>query len=228
VLTVIIPVYNEEGTVRLALERLLKAGLPVPLEIVVVDDGSSDCSASAVSDFVKHGDVRLMRHLTNRGKGAAVRTGLAAATGDIITILDADLECDPRDYREMLEAIGRGARVVYGVRRFGPEVANLSRWRTFGNRLISRWASLLYGASLADVETCFKMATADAWRSLRLTEDGFGIEVEATAKFLRNGERIHQVPIAYRPRGFAQGKHLRWTDGLAALWILARVRLLGR
>jgi glycosyltransferase involved in cell wall biosynthesis len=226
-LTVVMPVYNERATLRPALDRLLKTHLPVPVEVVVVDDGSTDGSVEVIEDLEGSGDVRLIRHRHNRGKGAAVRTGLEAATGDFATVCDADLEYDPADYRDLLAPLLEGeARVVYGTRTFGAHTA-YSFWYVLGNKLLGLWASFLFNTWLSDVETCFKMARTDLWRSLGIRSRGFGIEAEATAKFLRKGERIYEVPIEYRARSRDEGKKLRWTDGVEALWLLLRVRLFG-
>jgi dolichol-phosphate hexosyltransferase len=226
-LTVVMPVYNERATLRPALDRLLKAQLQVPLEVIVVDDGSTDGSTEAIEDLAGSGGIRLLRHPRNRGKGAAIRSGLEAATGDIATVCDADLEYDPADYRELLAPLLEDeARVVYGTRTFGAHTA-YSFWYVLGNKLLGIWASFLFNTWLSDVETCFKMARTDLWRSLGIRSCGFGIEAEATAKFLRKGERIYEVPIEYRARSREEGKKLRWTDGVEALWLLLRVRLFG-
>jgi dolichol-phosphate hexosyltransferase len=226
-LTVVVPVFNERETLRFALERLLKTSFPLPIEVIVVDDGSTDKSVEAISDLVDAGEVRLVRHETNRGKGAAVRTGIAEATSDLLTVLDADLEYDPANFVDLLEPLLAGeARVVYGTRSFGSHTA-YSFWFVVGNKMLSLWASFLFNTWLSDLETCFKMAETDLWRSLDLRKDGFGIEPEITAKFLQSGERIYEVPIRYRARGRAEGKKIRWTDGVEALWILAHARVLG-
>ena len=226
-LSVVMPVFNERATLRPALDRLLKTQLQVPFEVIVVDDGSTDGSVEVIEDLTASGDVRLVRHRLNRGKGAAIRTGLEAATGDIATVCDADLEYDPADYRHLLTPLLDGeARVVYGTRTFGAHTA-YSFWYVLGNKLLGLWASFLFNTWLSDVETCFKMARTDLWRSLGIRSRGFGIEAEATAKFLRKGERIYEVPIEYRARSRSEGKKLRWTDGVDALWLLLRVRLFG-
>jgi glycosyltransferase involved in cell wall biosynthesis len=227
-LSVILPVYNERPTIRDSIERLRKTELPLPVEVIVVDDGSTDDTCDAIEDLVTDGTVRLVRHTRNRGKGAAIRTGLAEATGDLLTILDADLEYDPADYGALLEPIMAGeARVSYGTRSFGAHTA-FSFWYVIGNKALALWASFLFDTWLSDVETCFKMAETALWRSLALNSEGFGIEAEVTAKFLKRGHRIHEVPIRYRARSRQEGKKLRWTDGVAALWIILRVRLAGR
>ncbi len=226
-LTVVVPVYNERATIRDSIERLRKTELPLPVEVIVVDDGSTDDTADAIAELVADGTVRLLRHARNRGKGAAIRTGLREATGDVLTIMDADLEYDPADYGLLLEPImGGDARVSYGTRSFGAHTA-FSFWYVIGNRALALWASFLFDTWLSDVETCFKMAETGLWRSLAITSDGFGIEAEVTGKFLKSGHRIYEVPIRYRARSREEGKKLRWTDGLEALWILLRVRLRG-
>jgi glycosyltransferase involved in cell wall biosynthesis len=227
-LTVVVPVFNEAPTLRASLERLLKAKLPVPIDVVVVDDGSTDGSVETISDLIDSGSIRLVRHERNAGKGAAVRTGIQEAAGDVLTILDADLEYAPDDYALVLQPILDGdARVAYGTRSFSSHTA-YSFWYVIGNRALSLWASLLFNTWLTDIETCFKVATTDVWRAIGIRSRGFGIEPEVTGKFLRAGERIFEIPIRYRARSREEGKKLRWTDGVKALWILLRVRLVGR
>jgi glycosyltransferase involved in cell wall biosynthesis len=224
-LTVIVPMYNEEATVRGAVERLLKTELPVALETIVVDDGSTDGSIEQISDLAEGGRIKLIRHHRNEGKGAALRTGITHATGDLVTILDADLEYDPADYRALVAAFTEhDAEVVYGTRTFGSHSA-FSFWYVIGNRVISLWTSFLFNTWLSDIETCFKMAPLDTWRALELRSSGFGIEAEMTSKFLRSGARIFEVPISYQARTREKGKKLNWTDGVAALLIVLRWRL---
>lgn len=224
-LSVIVPVFNERETIRPAVERLLKTELPVPLEVIVVDDGSMDGSIDRIADLEGSGAVTIARHGANRGKGAAVRTGLGRASGSVATILDADLEYDPADLAELLAPLLNGdATVVYGTRSFGAHTA-YSFWYVIGNKVLALWASFLFNTWLSDVETCFKMAETRTWRSLGLRSRGFGIEAEATGKFLRTGHRIYEVPIAYQARTREEGKKLSWTDGVQALWILARERM---
>ena len=224
-LTVVMPVYNERERLRESVERLLKTPLPLPVELVMVDDGSTDGSAESVIDLLEAGRIRLIQHRRNRGKGAAVRTGIEVATGDLLTIFDADLEYDPSDYSRLLEPILSGeARVVFGTRAFGAHTA-FSFWYVVGNKLVNMWASLLFNAWLSDVYSCYKMAYTSLWRSVDLRSDGFGMEAESTAKFLLRGERIYEVPITYRARTREEGKKIRAVDGLRALWILLRHRV---
>lgn len=226
-LTVLMPVYNERGTLRASLERLLATDLALPVEVIVVDDGSTDGSAETIGGLVDGDHVRLINHRRNLGKGAAIRTGIKNASGDIFTILDADLEVDPGNYRKLLEPLIRGdARVVYGTRFFGPHNA-YSYWYVMGHRFLAHSASLMFNTWLTDVYTCFKMAETSVWRSLDLRENRFAIEAEVTAKLLRSGERIHEVTIDYWPRSRQDGKKIAWPDGFRALWTLLRIRIFG-
>ncbi|MGH2764932.1 MAG: glycosyltransferase family 2 protein [Actinomycetota bacterium] len=227
-LTIVMPVYNERATLRPAIERLVKTDLPLPVELVVVDDGSADGSLETVADLADPGRVRLIRHLRNRGKGGAIRTGIEVARGDVLTVLDADLEYDPADLAGLLEPIlDDDARVVYGTRAFGAHTA-YSFWYVVGNKLVNLWASFLFDTWLSDVYTCLKMAPTELWRAVDLRAVGFGVEAETTGKFLSRGEQIFEVPISYRARSREEGKKIRPADGLRALWILLRIRMAGR
>lgn len=227
-ITIVMPVYNERATLRQSLDRLLAVDLPVPSEVLVVDDGSTDGCLETIDDLVESGSVRLVRQPRNQGKGAALRRGIQEADSDLLTVLDADLEYDPADFVPMLHAVlDEGARVVYGKRSFGGHAA-YSFWYVIGNKALAFWASLLYDAWLSDIETCLKIAPTELWRDVDLRSSGFGIEAEVTGKWLKGGERIFEVPISYRARGREEGKKLHWTDGIDALWILLRIRVLGR
>lgn len=227
VLTIVMPVHNEARTLRTAVERVLKADLSLPVQLVVVDDCSTDGSAETIADLVDNDHVLLAKHEVNRGKGAAVRTGIAAARGNLLGILDADLEYDPADYEEMLHLmLDEGADIVYGTRTFGSHTA-FSFWYVVGNRFISLWASFLYNTWLSDIATCLKLAPTEVWRAADLRSDGFGFDAEATGKFLRAGHRIHETGIVYRARTRAEGKQVGWVDGLRHIWILFWVRIGG-
>jgi len=228
-LTVVMPVYNEAATLRVALERLLAVELPVEREIVIVDDGSTDGCLELIADLVAADDsIRTFRQEPNQGKGAALIRGFAEARGDLLTILDADLEYDPNDFVPMLAPVlHEDARVVYGTRSFGSNAA-YSFWYVLGNKLVAFWASFLYNAWLSDIETCLKLAPTELWRDIAPRASGFGIEAEVTGGLLRRGERIYEVPISYKARSREEGKKITWLDGVDALWILLRVRVFGR
>lgn len=227
-LSVVMPVYNEAATLRTALERLLAVEMPLPSEVVVVDDGSTDGCTDLIADLVDGERVRLVRQVPNQGKGAALVRGFEEATGDLLTILDADLEYDPSDIPTLCApALAGEARVVYGARSYGGHAA-YSFWFVIGNKLVALWTSMLFDAWITDVETCLKLAPTEMWREVGITSSGFGIEAELTGKLLARGERIFEVPITYRARGREEGKKIQWTDGVAALGILARIRFRGR
>jgi glycosyltransferase involved in cell wall biosynthesis len=227
-LSVIIPAYNEGSTLCRAVERLLKVDLPVGVEVIVVDDGSTDDGLGSISHLQERGEIRVVRHSRNFGKGAAIRTGVESATGDFITVLDADLEYDPQDFVHLLrQFFDHGASVAYGTRSFGAHSA-YSFWYVVGNKVASLWAGFLFNVWISDIETCLKMARRETWRSLSLKSNGFGVEAEITGKLLKAGHRIFEVPVTYRARTREEGKKLKWTDGVLAMLILLRVRLFGR
>lgn len=227
-LSVIVPAYNEGSTLCTAVERLLKTSLPVPLEVIVVDDGSTDGGLDTIAHLVEREDIKLVSHSSNRGKGAAIRSGLHYAEGELITVLDADLEYDPENLAQLLRPFMEdGATVVYGTRSFGAHTA-YSFWYVVGNKLVSLWAGLLFNVWVSDIETCLKVARRETWNGLILRSNGFGIEAELTGKLLKAGHRIFEIPVEYRARTREEGKKLSWTDGLLAFLILLRVRLFGR
>ena len=223
-LTIAVPVYNERERVERALKELLSVDFPIETEVIVVDDGSKDGTADIVEGLHFPSHVRVVRHPRNRGKGAALRTALAAASGDVFVPFDADLEYDPADLPRLLEPfLHDGVDVVYGTRAFGSHTS-FSFWYVMGNKFIVLWANVLNNTYISDLETCYKMVRTDVLRSLDLTSSSFAIEAEITAKLLGRGFRPLETPISYRARSRAQGKKIQWWDGIVALWTILRVR----
>ncbi|GAC1397794.1 MAG: glycosyltransferase family 2 protein [Chloroflexota bacterium] len=227
-LSIIIPVYNEAATIETVLETVRKVAVPIPREIIMVDDGSRDGSGAILDRLAAaHAadGVRVLHHPRNRGKGAGVRTALEAATGTIMLIQDADLEYNPHDYSALLAPILEGrAQIVFGSRAFFSHTA-FSFWFVMGNKLVTLVTNMLFNSYISDVETCYKVLPVDLARSLNLESRGFEIEVEIAAKVLRAGHRIYEVPIEYAARTRAEGKKLNWQDGLKAVRGLVRYRL---
>src|ERR1700723_1390043 len=222
-LTVLVPVFNERTTVAEVIRLMRAVELPLVLQIIVVDDGSSDGS-DKVLGAIEDSTVRLLRHQVNQGKGAAIRTGLAEARGDLVLVQDADLEYDPEDWPRLLEPILRGkARVVYGS-RFTGERKNMMPLHWMGNRLLSLVTNMLYSSTLSDMETCYKLFDAQVLEGLTIVSDRFDFEPEITAKVLRRGHRIYEVPISYAGREVDEGKKITWRDGFTALAALVRFR----
>jgi glycosyltransferase involved in cell wall biosynthesis len=222
-LSVIVPVFNERDTVTEIFRRMRAVELPLDLEIIAVDDGSSDGTDRALG-VIEDSTVRVIRHGANRGKGAAIRTGLAKARGDLILIQDADLEYDPEDWPKLLAPLLRGrAMVVYGS-RFTGERKNMLIWHWVGNRLLSMVTNVLYNTTLSDMETCYKLFDKRVLEGITIKSDRFEFEPEITAKVLRRGYRIYEVPISYSGREFDEGKKITWRDGFGALSTLIRYR----
>ncbi len=222
-LSILIPVYNERRTIAEAVRRARTVELPVDREILIVDDGSTDGTGEIIKRLADS-TVRVFQHPTNIGKGAALRRGFEQSTGDFVVVYDADLEYDPRDWPAMLRPALEGeARAVYGS-RFTGERRNMMFWHWVGNRFLSLVTNVLYNTTLSDMETCSKLLEGDLARSLHLTSDRFDIEPEITAKLLRCGVRIYEVPIRYAGRELYEGKKISWRDGFPALWSLVKYR----
>jgi glycosyltransferase involved in cell wall biosynthesis len=223
-LSILMPVYNEASTVQQAIKRVLDVSFPCSVELVVVDDCSTD-GTSELIDGMHDERMLKLRHPHNQGKGAAIRTAAAAATGDYMVPFDADLEYQPEEIAGLLTPVLRGeSDVVYGSRGFGSHSA-YSFWYVMGNKGVTTAANILFNAYIADLETCYKLMPLDLYRSLDIRSDGFGMEAEITGKLLARGIRPFEVPITYRARTREAGKKITWRDGVDAVWILARIRL---
>ncbi|MHB1710220.1 MAG: glycosyltransferase family 2 protein [Acidimicrobiales bacterium] len=222
-LSVIVPVYNERNTVAEVIRRIRAVDIPLVVEVIVVDDGSSD-GTDKVLTAIEDSTVRVLKHQVNRGKGAAIRTGLAQVRGDLILIQDADLEYDPDDWPKLLDPILKGkARVVYGSRFTGERMNMLpSHW--VGNRFLSLVTNVLYSSTLSDMETCYKLFDRRVISGITIQSDRFDFEPEITAKVLRLGHRIYEVPISYAGREMDQGKKVTWRDGFGAMKALIKFR----
>jgi glycosyltransferase involved in cell wall biosynthesis len=222
---VVIPCFNERGTVGELIDRVM--AVPVDKEVIVVDDCSTDGTRELLQKRAQErGDIVLHLRDRNGGKGAAVQDGLKCANGDVVIIQDADLEYDPADYPVLLRPIQTGkARVVYGSRFLGEHRA-MYFWHTVGNQMLTLLCNVLFDTTLTDMETCYKVFTIDIARQLRLREHGWGFDPEITARFLRMGNRIYEVPISYAGREFNEGKKISWRDGFVVLLTLVRYRFL--
>ena len=226
VLSIIVPVYNEESTVLQLLQKVHKVKLfGLKKQIIVVNDGSTDKTAEVLKK-VKIPNCKMVAHPVNRGKGAAIRTAIPLTTGDFVIIQDADLEYDPADYQIILKPLLDGkADVVYGSRFKGISRAFLF-WHYVGNKLLTFITNILYDAVLTDMETCYKAFKGDLIRSLHLRSNRFDFEPEVTAKVLKRGSKLFEVPITYNGRDFAEGKKITWRDGFVAMACLIRYRFM--
>lgn len=233
-LSVVIPVYNEEKTVAEVISRVHNVRLPIRKEIVVVDDASNDSSKAEIKKArqkLKINSFKLIEHETNQGKGAAVRSGISAATGNIVLIQDADLEYDPKDYPKLIKPILDGrSDVVFGTRLKNYPLQLFGKKRTplvlhyLGNKFLTLFTQLLYGGGVTDMETCYKVFRREVLDGIVLRSKRFEFEPEITAKMLKKGYKIYEVPIRVEPRGYDEGKKITWKDGFIALWTLIKYR----
>ena len=222
-LSVVMPVYNEAGTIRQIVERVL--AVPVPKELIVVDDGSTDGTAEALGRLQgeQPDRIRVIRHERNRGKGAAIRTALPHVRGEVVLIQDADLEYNPAEYPKLIEPILAGdADVVYGSRFLGGPHRVLYFWHRLGNGLLTLLTNLCADLNLSDMETGYKVFRAEILKSIPLRSDRFGFEPEVTLKAAKLQCRIYEVPISYRGRDYAEGKKITWRDGARAVLTILR------
>ncbi|MEO7795557.1 MAG: glycosyltransferase family 2 protein [Thermoanaerobaculia bacterium] len=233
VLSVVVPAFNEERTIAELLRRVGAAPLPagVGLEIVVVDDGSTDGTRDLLRGLVAsrsavEAPLRFFEQPRNQGKGAALRRGFAEATGEWIVVQDADLEYDPRDYSKLLQPVlDDGADVVYGSRFSGGPHRVLFYWHSLGNLFLTTVSNMFSDLNLSDMETCYKLFRRSLLDGVVLESNRFGIEPELTARFARMRARIYEVPISYHGRTYAEGKKIGWRDGFSALWAIVRYNL---
>ena len=226
-LSVVVPIHNEENTLETVINKVLETGIPV--EMILVDDGSTDGTAAILRKFLDNPHIKTVFHGVRQGKGAALRSGFTVATGDVVLIQDADMEYDPDDYLQLLQPIIENrADVVYGSRFSGQDRCISKFWHEMGNRWITVLSNLFTNLMLSDVETGYKVFRRSLIAKIgpTLRERGFGVELELTAKLARVKEvRFHELPIRYKGRSYAEGKKINWWDGFRALWCILRYSL---
>ena len=226
-LTVIIPVYNEEKTVLDVVEQVRHCGVS-ELEIIAVNDCSTDATWKQLDSLAGAPDVVVVHHEMNQGKGAAIRTAQQRVTGDVVVIQDADMEYSPQEFPKMLRPIEQGlADACFGSRYSGSEILVDSFYHYLGNKVLTALSNIFSNIHLTDMETCYKMVRADIFKDLKLECNRFGFEPELTAKLARRRCRIYEVPISYRARRFDEGKKIGWKDGVAAIWYILKYNLFG-
>lgn len=226
-LSIIIPVFNEHGTLERLVNAVRSVDTGLDREIILVDDGSTDGTRDLLPELeARFEDVRVILHETNQGKGGAMHTGFAAATGDLVLIQDADLEYDPRDYPALLKPLlEKHADVVYGSRFLGGGAHRVVYyWHYVGNRFLTTLSNMMTNINLTDMEVCYKVFKREILQSLDLKEKRFGFEVEVTAKVARSGAKIYEVPISYYGRSYQEGKKITWKDGFRAIWCVFKYR----
>lgn len=228
-LSIVIPVYNEKATVKLLLEKVQAVDLtPIQREIILVDDGSTDGSQDVLREIQARNDpmVKVVFKETNSGKGATLKEGFKHTTGDYVIVQDADLEYEPKDYKKLIRALDEeNVEVVYGS-RFSGNYEDMSNLHYFGNKILTMITNVLFGVLLTDMETCYKLMPGEFVRAVEIVSPRFNFEPEITAKILKKGMKIREVPISYKGRTHSEGKKITWRDGLVALFTLIKFRFI--
>lgn len=224
-LSVIIPVYNEEDTILEIVSQVKNCGVP-DLEIIIVNDCSTDSTKEKLDSLSVFSDIKVINHAVNKGKGAAIRTAQAHVSGDAVIIQDADLEYSPHEFPALIAPLERNeADAVYGSRYSGREILVDTFWHYFGNKVLTTISNIFSNLHLTDMETCYKMIRTDIFKSFTLECNRFGFEPEITAKLSKKRCRIYEIPITYRARSFDAGKKIGWEDGFAAIWYIIKYNL---
>jgi len=227
-LSIVMPVYNEKETILKIVEKVI--ALDIEKEIIIVDDCSTDGTCELIKEKLdgKYPEVRILYHVANQGKGAALRTGFKHVKGEIVAIQDADLEYEPAEFRDLIKPITDGfADVVYGSRLSGGKPQRMYLfWHLVGNKFLTLIANLLYNTTISDMETCYKVMTKRVLNSISLKSKHFNIEPEITAKIFKQHYRVYEMPISYYGRDYSEGKKIRWIDGFSAIWTLIKYRFM--
>ena len=226
-LSILMPVYNEAKTIQEIIARVQSTPIHgMRRELIIVDDGSRDGTRDYLQQLPTSPELKVYFHAQNMGKGAALRTAITYATGDILIIQDADLEYDPAEYSELLKPVLEGrADVVYGSRLSGAKVARaFNYWHYLGNKFLTFLTNLLYNSTISDMETCYKVFRADVIKNIQIRANRFDFEPEITAKILKRKHKLYEMPISYYGRDFSEGKKITWRDGFNAVWTLVKYR----
>ena len=225
-LSIVIPCYNEEKTISVIIENILKFA-HINKEIIIVDDGSTDNTKKILQEELKNKVDKIIYHTKNQGKGAALRTGIAVATGEIILIQDADLEYDPKDYTKLIEPILSGrADIVYGSRFVGSDPHRaVYFWHSLANGFLTLLSNIFTGLKLTDIETCYKVFKSEIIKKIKIEENGFGFEPEITAKIAKKNYRIYEIGISYYGRTYSEGKKISWIDGIKAIYFILKYNI---